>query len=61
MHSRFIREAFRREAKRGTAFNAIVKKLGVSRTAVFRWRNEMDLPRRVRGNGAPCHQKEKKK
>jgi transposase-like protein len=57
MHGERIREQFRREVKRGTAFNVIAKKLGVGRTTVFRWRKEMDLPRRTRGTGAPCHRK----
>ena len=55
MHSEFIREQFRREVKRGTAFNAIAKKLGVGRTTALRWHKEMKLPRPVRGTGAPCH------
>jgi transposase-like protein len=61
MHSEFTREQFRREAERGTAFNVIAKKLGVGRTTVFRWRREMDLSRRTRGTGAPCHRKKAEK
>jgi transposase-like protein len=61
MHSESVREQFRREVKRGTAFNVIAKKLGVGRTTVFRWHREMDLSRRTRGTGAPCHRKKAEK
>lgn len=61
MHSEFTREQFRSEVKRGTAFNVIAKNLGVGRTTVFRWRKEMDLSRRTRGTGAPCHHEKPRK
>jgi transposase len=61
MHTEFTREQFRREVERGMAFNVIAKKLGVGRTTVFRWHRAMDLPRRARGSGAPCHRKKAEK
>jgi transposase-like protein len=61
MHSEFTREQFRRELERGIAFDAIAKNLAVGRTTVFRWRREMQLPRRTRGTGAPCHRRKAEK
>lgn len=60
MHKPLTKELFRGYALAGTEFAEIIRVLKIGHGTAFRWRNELGLAKRKRGNGAPCMQDKKK-
>jgi len=59
-HEQLTRDLFRAYAESGMSYDLIAKTLRIGRRTAFNWRREMNLPRRTRGKGAPCHVKSQK-